>query len=439
MGIARGDVDLIGAERLPIGGDAGDAPGGAFKLAREIGHEQGGQMLGDQDRRFDPFGQCAQELEQSGEAAGRCPQCDAAQRAFGHVAQANHLVGLGDPDRRFVAIDPPDAAQAVGEDHAEAAGEIADAGLGQGVGGAEGERPHRRLGAVIGHRRDDQDARALPRADDIGQRLEPACAGHFDVEQDGIDPDGLERVERFFGGPGQGDHLEIAMRLDHARQHGARDLRIIDDHQANGRLGRLMGPPPEGCAMGSHATPTICSLEWIVSRSNGFITYSSAPASIAARIWAMSFSVVQKTTLGWTARSAWRSARRNSIPLITGMFQSRRMTSGMLASQRASASRPSSASSTEKFEHFQDVPGDLADHLAIIDDQTGTHFDPLPWGPRVTLGARSKISLRASCRSCRRPGDQLMWIDEQKELGFGLDHAQRDPVPAGAQRRADRR
>src|SRR3990170_1204447 len=83
-----------------------------------------------------------------------------------------------------------------------------------------------------------------------------------------------------------------------------------------------------------------------VSRSNGFMTYSSAPASRAARMCAMSFSVVQKTTLGWSEWPRWRSNFRNSIPLITGMFQSSRTTSGMLASQAVRASRPSPASST---------------------------------------------------------------------------------------------
>ena len=42
--------------------------------------------------------------------------------------------------------------------------------------------------------------------------------------------------------------------------------------------------------------PTICSLASSVSRSNGFITYSSAPASIAALMCPIPFSVVQKMT-----------------------------------------------------------------------------------------------------------------------------------------------
>ena len=47
--------------------------------------------------------------------------------------------------------------------------------------------------------------------------------------------------------------------------------------------------------------------------------------------------------------SAKRSARKNSMPFMTGMFQSRRMTSGMWAIQLSYATCPSSASSTVKF------------------------------------------------------------------------------------------
>ena len=62
--------------------------------------------------------------------------------------------------------------------------------------------------------------------------------------------------------------------------------------------------------------------------------------AIAARIWSMLFSVVQNTTRGRSSRPKSRSlkAPRNSMPLITGMFQSSRITSGRLARQKRSAS-----------------------------------------------------------------------------------------------------
>ena len=82
----------------------------------------------------------------------------------------------------------------------------------------------------------------------------------------------------------------------------------------------------------------------------------------------MSFSVVQNTTLGWGASSVWRSARRNSIPLITGMFQSSRITSGIAASQRRERLAPVLGLVDREIQGFEDVAGDLADHLAIIDD-----------------------------------------------------------------------
>src|SRR3546814_1997234 len=65
------------------------------------------------------------------------------------------------------------------------------------------------------------------------------------------------------------------------------------------------------------AKPTCESLVSRISRSNGFVMYSSAPASIAARICAMSFSVVQKTIFGRRPSGSAEMARRKSMPLIT--------------------------------------------------------------------------------------------------------------------------
>src|SRR3546814_18250607 len=119
------------------------------------------------------------------------------------------------------------------------------------------------------------------------------------------------------------DVLEVLVGGQHARQDGARDRRIIDAHQPDGRLLARLIAGPDGARRHRreglcHTTPTICSLLSSVSRSNGFMTYSSAPASIAARLCAASFLVVQNTTLGWLPIFCWRSVRRIFIPPITG-------------------------------------------------------------------------------------------------------------------------
>src|SRR5690242_17381088 len=60
----------------------------------------------------------------------------------------------------------------------------------------------------------------------------------------------------------------------------------------------------------------------------------------------MSFSVVQKITLGAVPPALTRSSRRNDGPSMTGMFQSRRIASGIPWLQRTNASWPSPASET---------------------------------------------------------------------------------------------
>ena len=167
---------------------------------------------------------------------------------------------------------------------AEAAAETTNAGLGQGIGGAGGERAHRGLGAVLGQGRDDEYPSAPADAKNLRKRLEAACPGHFDVEQDHVGTYHLQRRQSLAGAGGRCDDLEILVAGDHPRQHRPSDRGIVDDHHANRRLGGLGGSPAHDGGERRHATPTICSLEWRVSRSKGFMTYSSAPAAIAARI-----------------------------------------------------------------------------------------------------------------------------------------------------------
>src|SRR3990167_5056492 len=84
-----------------------------------------------------------------------------------------------------------------------------------------------------------------------------------------------------------------------------------------------------------------------MSRSNGFIRKAAAPARIALAIWATSFSVVQKTTLGFSPPvSSFLRCARNSTPSMTGIDQSSRMRSGIPLRHMSSACAPSSASLT---------------------------------------------------------------------------------------------
>src|SRR6185312_2933059 len=86
----------------------------------------------------------------------------------------------------------------------------------------------------------------------------------------------------------------------------------------------------------------------MISRSNGFMMYSLAPALSASVMCAVSFSVVQNTTIGFSPARSRRSARRNSIPVMFGIDQSSRIISGMCARQASSAVMPSSASTVSK-------------------------------------------------------------------------------------------
>src|ERR1051326_602955 len=63
---------------------------------------------------------------------------------------------------------------------------------------------------------------------------------------------------------------------------------------------------------------------------------------------ARSFSVVQNTTTGVSPPAVPRSVRRKSMPFITGMFQSSRITSGICLRHASMASLPSAASSMAK-------------------------------------------------------------------------------------------
>src|SRR5688500_15455760 len=217
---------------------------------------------------------------------------------------------------------------------------------------AERKRLDGSLGAFSGESRDDHDLGAVGLLDDLGQRPHPAHAGHLEVEQDDVDMQPGQLAQRILARDRGAKQLEPGILRDHARIDGADHARIVNHEDADFAADRGAGAGLPGTQRGygihrlePHAMPMSSNLSCSVSWSNGFITYSSAPAAIASRIWPGSYSVVQKTTLGFRPSGLARSALMNSIPLITGMFQSSRITSGMLARQWSSAVRPFSASS----------------------------------------------------------------------------------------------
>ncbi len=60
--------------------------------------------------------------------------------------------------------------------------------------------------------------------------------------------------------------------------------------------------------------------------------------------------------------------RRNSIPLITGMFQSSRTTSGISGFAPCQSFLPIARFIDLERKRFENVASDLADHLRVIDD-----------------------------------------------------------------------
>ena len=64
-----------------------------------------------------------------------------------------------------------------------------------------------------------------------------------------VDADLVKRFDRVLGSAGHGRDLKGGITFDHARQHGPRDHRIVDDHQADAaalRAGRLVAVPRSG-------------------------------------------------------------------------------------------------------------------------------------------------------------------------------------------------
>ena len=105
---------------------------------------------------------------------------------------------------------------------------------------------------------------------------------------------------------------------------------------------------------------------WSVSRSNGFITYSSAPASSAARLIAVAPLAKQPQEL--------HAAHHRHIPVEQDDV-------GHLGFAARQGLLTVAGFLDLELECLEDVPRNLPDHLGIIDDQTTLHVlgFPLPW------------------------------------------------------------
>ena len=132
--------------------------------------------------------------------------------------------------------------------------------------------------------------------------------------------------------------------------------------------------PRRGCeTLTAQISPTSWNFASTMSRSKGFMMYSSAPARIAFAIWAMSFSVVQKTTFGFLAAGQaaqlakeLETVHDRHVPVEEH---------GVGHRFRAEVERLLAVLGLgdPEVEPFEDAARDLADHAGVVDDETVLH------------------------------------------------------------------
>ena len=142
---------------------------------------------------------------------------------------------------------------------------------------------------------------------------------------------------------------------------------------------------------------TSWNLSAMMSPSNGFMMYSLAPAS-SARGCAPDRSRPCRTPPPARRRPARRSFLRNSMPFITGMFQSSRIASG-IAARTGQRLHAVGGLGDLVADVLEDPPRHLADHPTVIDDKTGLHFSLCFFGiPRGHF--HCTFIWRSACRWC---------------------------------------
>ena len=131
--------------------------------------------------------------------------------------------------------DPPEQADLAQQRGAVFLVELARARLGERVGGAERERRERVLGAAHGQRRDHQDARRRGQLEHLRDRVEPAHAGHVEIEQDHVGRGLQQRREGALGAVFGGGEREVGS----PRRSGGRKPREPSENR------RPPGPAPD--------------------------------------------------------------------------------------------------------------------------------------------------------------------------------------------------
>ena len=300
-------------------------------------------MLRDQDRRANPRRQrlrrsCASAWTPAGRGADR----EAADRAGAACGRRRARRACGSrgaaarrPARSGAAVRPASSAKRPRE--AAPAPGLASVSAAPSASAATASRR-----AALGRRGDDE-RRARPRRarGSARQRVEPVDARHVEVEQDHVDVDArraaasaCRRRWRRLATTSK-SAMAPSMRASTARA----TRRIVDDQQT--RRQRLRGVRLAGCRHGAAASARVSgdaddlqlALQRIAIERLHHI-FVGAGIDRRADMGRYRSRSCRTRPSGWRRRSVSPSARRNSMPLITGMFQSSRMTSGIAASQR---------------------------------------------------------------------------------------------------------
>ena len=106
------------------------------------------------------------------------------------------------------------------------------------------------------------------------------------------------------------------------------------------------------------------------------------------------------------------------MPFITGMFQSSSTASGICLRQVSSACWPSAASDLEA-QILEDPARDLADHAAIVDDQTGLHRSTTFSKRGENLGRLFAIKILAHAAIASAVGIQhIVHVEDDHQLAI---------------------
>ena len=116
--------------------------------------------------------------------------------------------------------------------------EMAGAGFGDDVAGADGECLQRDLAAFATGAGEEDDLGSALRCEQMRQHLQPVEAGHLHVEQDQIDRLGADEFDGLIpAGDRAGDGKPLICR-QHFGHDASHDDRVVDDQHVDGASGR---------------------------------------------------------------------------------------------------------------------------------------------------------------------------------------------------------